>query len=121
MFKICLIVLIGAFLVKFIRDVESRNELLLDFSFSFLFGYYIGNCISYIFHTIQEKQKSSVEIELVIKYYNAAASTSFDKFLHSEKNEEKEVWMVQTRSDDLHWRFEIWTVCWGYGLTFFSR
>ena len=91
MFKICLIVLIGAFLIKFIRDVESRNELLLDFSFSFLFGYYIGNCISYIFHTIQEKQKSSVEIELVIKYYNAAASTSFDKFLHSEKNEEKEV------------------------------
>ena len=89
MFKICLIVLIGAFLIKFIRDVESRNELLLDFSFSFLFGYYIGNCISYIFHTIQETQKTSVEIELFLIFFEAP--TSFDKFLHSEKNEEKEV------------------------------
>ena len=69
----CLIVLIGAFFVKIIRDVESRNEVLLDFSFSFLFGYYISNCISYLFHTIQEKQKISVETELVIKAYNAAA------------------------------------------------
>ena len=43
MFKIYLTVLIGVFLVKFIRDDESRYELLL--TFCFLFGCYIGNSV----------------------------------------------------------------------------
>ena len=57
MFKIRLCVLIGAFLVKFIRDAESRNELLLAFSFSFLFEYYIGNgIVSYFLYYKRNKK-----------------------------------------------------------------
>ena len=111
-------------LVKFIKDAESRNELLLAFGFSFLLGYYIGNCIvSFLFYHKGNK-KISVEIKLVIKDYNDATATtenSFDKFLHSEKTGKKEIWAVWTWPHYLFWWSEIQTLCWGYGRTFFSR
>ena len=89
MLKTCLTILIGAFSVKFIRDVESRNELFLAFSFNFLFGCCISSCIvSYLLY--KRNKNISVEIELVIKDYNAAA-IFFNKFLHPEKNGEEEV------------------------------
>ena len=87
MFKVCLTFLVDYFLVKFIRDAESRNELLLAFSLIFLFGCYIGNCtVSYLLY--KRNKKIIVEIELVIKDYNAAA-TSFNKFLHLETTKKK--------------------------------
>ena len=63
MLKIYLRVIIGAFLIKFIRDAESKNELLLAFIFSILFGCYIGNCIvSYLL--CKRNKKISVKLNL---------------------------------------------------------
>ena len=76
-------VLICVFLFKFIRDVESRNELFLAFGFSFLFGYYIGHDIVYSL-LYKTTKNINTEIELVIKDYNASTTitTSIYKFLH---------------------------------------
>ena len=50
----------------------------------------------FLFPLLQEKQKNSNEIELVINDYNAAATkkTSFNKFLNPKKTGEEEIRMV---------------------------
>ena len=92
MFKKCSVyILICVFLVKFIRVAESRNELFLAFGFSFLFGCYIGH---YIVSSLLYKatKKINIEIDLVIKDYNASTTITISsyKILHSEKPREKE-------------------------------
>ena len=60
MFKIHLCVLIGTFLVKFIKDAESRNELHLAFGFSILFGCYIALFV--ISFTTRETKKLTLKL-----------------------------------------------------------
>ena len=81
MFKICLSAFIGASLVKFIKDAESTNELLLAFDFSFFRGYYIGNGIVSYFLYHKTNNKISLEIELIIKDYNDATEKTMKPFL----------------------------------------
>ena len=91
MLKTCLTILIGAFLVKFIRDVESRSELFLAFSFSFLFGCCISSCIvSYLLY--KRNKKISVEIELVIKDYNAVAIFLTNSYIPKKREKKKYEW-----------------------------
>ena len=125
MFKECLTyILICVFLVKFIRDAESRNELFLAFNFSLLFGYYIGNCIvSSLLY--KATKKINTEVQIVIKNYNATRTTTTSapskKFIHSKKAREKEIWVVWTWFNDLDRRLKVWTCYWRYRFTFFPN
>ena len=96
--KICLSVLIVAFLVKTAVVAESGNKLLLAFSFSFLFGCYILMTVLIFIYNTRERKKIRTDIVLIIKNYD---ESTFDKFLHPHKNREKEVRMIRTRPDDV--------------------
>ena len=91
MFKKCLTyVLICVFLVKFITETESRNELFLSFGFSFFWVLYQNFIVSSL--SYKTTKKINIEIELVVKDCNASTTSSSNyKFSLSEKLRKREI------------------------------
>ena len=112
-FKICLSAFIGASLVKFIKDAESTNELLLAFDFSFFLGYYIGNGIVSYFLYHKTNNKISLEIELIIKDYNDATEKTMKPFLIAIKGYEDRtrnqamLSAIKAERDDIHFQGDL--------------
>ena len=83
--KICSVVCVGIFLMKILKDAETKHMLAFAFGLSFVFGY-VCNCILSYFLWKNITDKIITEADLTIRNYESTVS---HKCLHFEKTPKK--------------------------------